>query len=221
MHDPNYYGFYRGTVVSSKDPLKKGRIRFTCPQVYGKEVSDWAWPVTGAPGQNRMPYGIFSSSSTQTVNSAAAATFTTTEDSTSISLRYDSRLRVEEGGDYFLQFSAQFAKTGGSSGQADVWIAKNGVDIPNTRSRVTLQGNPNEVLVTLNYILDLDATDYIEIKTAAVGGATGITLAALTDNPSIIASLNLVGKYMPSKGSPVWVAFEGGDPNFPIWIGTF
>lgn len=24
----------------------------------------------------------------------------------------------------------------------------------------------------------------------------------------------------PLPGSPVWVAFDGGDPNFPVWLGV-
>jgi Type VI secretion system/phage-baseplate injector OB domain len=26
---------------------------------------------------------------------------------------------------------------------------------------------------------------------------------------------------VPNKGEGVWVMFEGGDPNFPVWVGTF
>lgn len=27
--------------------------------------------------------------------------------------------------------------------------------------------------------------------------------------------------YSPQVGEGVWVMFEGGDPNFPLWIGSF
>jgi hypothetical protein len=27
--------------------------------------------------------------------------------------------------------------------------------------------------------------------------------------------------YAPQLGEGVWVMFEGGDPNFPLWIGSF
>jgi len=211
---------YRGEVVNSNDPLKKGRIQFKCAQVYGKAVSGWAWPVSGVPGQNRMPYGIFSSGVDQTLSSTTVVSFDRTEDNTNIKLVDSTKLKVEEGGDYFFQFSAQFAKAGSSAGQADIWLRKNGTDIPRTRSRVALQGNPNELLATLNFIVDLEANDYVQIVAGIVSG-TDISLEAFTNNPSIIASLNLIGKYKPKKGSPVWVMFEGGDPNFPIWIGTF
>jgi uncharacterized protein involved in type VI secretion and phage assembly len=25
---------------------------------------------------------------------------------------------------------------------------------------------------------------------------------------------------MPKAGSTVWIAFEGGDPNHPVWVGV-
>ena len=26
---------------------------------------------------------------------------------------------------------------------------------------------------------------------------------------------------LPPVGAPIWIEFEGGDPNYPIWCGTF
>lgn len=39
---------YRALVRDSRDPSKKGRIRVSIPQVSGKEVTDWIWPVIGS-----------------------------------------------------------------------------------------------------------------------------------------------------------------------------
>jgi len=30
----------------------------------------------------------------------------------------------------------------------------------------------------------------------------------------------IVGNTEPEPNTPVWVMFEGGDPNFPLWIGS-
>jgi hypothetical protein len=43
-----FHGIYRGTVVSSKDPLNKRRIRVTVPQILGEEPTDWSWPMDSA-----------------------------------------------------------------------------------------------------------------------------------------------------------------------------
>lgn len=38
------YGKYRATVVDIDDPMQMGRIRVSCPHVYGESVSNWALP---------------------------------------------------------------------------------------------------------------------------------------------------------------------------------
>jgi len=225
-----FYGVYRGTCVDNNDPDGLGRITLQVTQILGSAITNWVPNMGGQIAQQRMPYGTFASTSTQLVsaaNTATVITFNTTEDSNYIELTNSSRLTVRETGDYFFQFSAMFAKAGSSSAQADIWLRKNGVDIPRTNSRITLQGNPNEVLVTLNYILDLDANDYVQVVFSSADTAmsikaySGLTLPTRPDIPSIIATLNLIGKYKPQPGTPVWVSFIDGDPNFPVWIGAY
>lgn len=41
-----FFGIYRGVVTDNNDPLSKGRLRATVPQVLGSEVTGWAWHVT-------------------------------------------------------------------------------------------------------------------------------------------------------------------------------
>lgn len=229
MLETRYYGFYRGIVVDNNDPKGLGRVKMLVPQILGDGVTDWAWPVGGAISQTQMPYGTFSSDFTQIVSAADTATvalFNITEDSNNVSLD-NSKIIAGETGDYFFQFSAQFYKPGGSAAQADIWLRKNGMDIPRTNSRVTLQGNPNEVLITLNYILDLDAGDYVEVVFSSADDTVGVIaypsapFPSRPALPSIIATLNLIGKYKPKANQAVWASFEGGDPNFPLWIGAF
>lgn len=228
--DKRFYGIYQGICIDGNDDEGLGRIKLKVPQVLGDAVTDWVPAVGGAISQTKYPYGTFSSTASQTVSGANAATvitFDTEEDSNNMSLANSSRLTVNETGDYFFQFSAQFYKSGGSSAvQGDVWLRKNGVDLPRTNSRFTLQGNPNELLLSLSYILDLDAGDYVQVvfssadagvQIVALGAQTSPTRPAL---PSIIATLNLVGKFKPQAGAPVWVSFIAGDPNFPVWMGV-
>ena len=152
MHSHNYPGFYRGIVADTVDPLNAGRIRMMVPQLFGEALTEWAWPVTGSISQMKYPYGTFSSNETQFVSAANAATvvtFNNVEDTNETEIVGGTKIKVKATGDYFFQFSAQFSRSSASTAQADIWLRKNGVDIPRTNSRVTLQGNPNEVLVTL------------------------------------------------------------------------
>ena len=44
----------------------------------------------------------------------------------------------------------------------------------------------------------------------------------LADNPTQWAwPVGVVGVSLPSVGEGVWVQFEGGDPAYPIWQGSF
>jgi hypothetical protein len=38
-----FFGIYRGTVTSSKDPKSQKRIKATIPQVLGTAPTDWMW----------------------------------------------------------------------------------------------------------------------------------------------------------------------------------
>lgn len=227
--DKRFFGTYQGICVDNNDPDDRGRITMQVPQVLGEAVTGWASPVGGAISQWNMPYATFASTQNQPVtgaNTITIATFDTIEDTNNIELLDSSKITVLESGDYFFQFSAQFYKTGASSSQADIWLRKNGIDIPLTASRATLQGNPNEVLITLNYILDLDPGDYVQVvfssadDTVRLVAHLGLTTPSRPDLPSIIATINLIGKYKPKPGTVVWASFLGGDPNFPIWIGA-
>lgn len=41
-----FYGKYRAMVVDVKDPEKRGRVRVTCPKVYGENKSPWCQPCS-------------------------------------------------------------------------------------------------------------------------------------------------------------------------------
>ena len=230
--DKRFYGIYRGVVVDSNDPDEKNRIRLQVPQILGQAVTNWAWEIVGGTGGVNVPYGTFSDTTDQQVtaaNTATAMKFNTVEDVNRTYVGTDTtRLYVEETGDYLFQVSPQFAKPGSSSSfQIDFWMRKNGQDIPRTTSRVTLQGNPNEVLGCVPVILDLNAGDYVQAmfssadNAATIQAHANLTSPTRPDCPSVIATISFIGKYKPQPGAGVWVMFEGGDPNFPLWLGAF
>ena len=39
-----HYGLYRGVCFDNNDPQNRHRIRLTCPQVLGSDVTEWVWP---------------------------------------------------------------------------------------------------------------------------------------------------------------------------------
>lgn len=50
-----FYGVYRGTVSSNKDPLNKRRLQVTVPAVLGTTATNWAWPLENASLKAAVP----------------------------------------------------------------------------------------------------------------------------------------------------------------------
>ena len=74
-----------------------------------------------------------------------------------------SQIKVLNAGVYNIQFSAQFDKSDGGKDEVEVWFAKNGVNIPDSNSLYSLQGNNDKLIAALNFMLPLQANDYIQI----------------------------------------------------------
>lgn len=230
MDEGKYPGIYRGVVVDNADPLNRGRLKLIVPQVSGETVTDWAWPVTGAQSQYQLPYITLTATNNQTVTAANTATivnFTNVEFSNNMELQDGNKIVATEYGEYFLQFSAVFAKNTSTSANVDIWYRYNGVNIPRSNTRVVTTGNPNEVTVTVAGIMPMEPGDYIQLVFSSpdanvqLRSFTGLTNPVRPDMPGIVFSANLVGKWKPKPDTGVWVMFEGGDPNFPVWIGGF
>lgn len=228
MNNKRFYGVYRGICVDSQDPDGLGRITVQVPQILGAAISNWAPNMGGQIAQYKMPYGTFQTTTNQslTQNAITIVNNWAEDDVNSVYLN-GTKLYVEETGDYFFQFSAVFNKATASSGKAEIWIRKNGVDVPNTNTITHLSGSDAETVTTVGFILDLDAGDYLEL--AMYTSSTNVSLKYYSAStsparpvmPGVIATLNLIGKYKPKPGTPVWVSFIDGDPNFPVWIGAY
>jgi hypothetical protein len=225
---PRFYGIYNAIVVDNKDPLNKGRLKLKVLQPTGTEVSAWAEPCIGALAQHKTPYAIFSSNVDQPLspNTATLISYDTTEDSNKISFS-GNRITVEEEGDYLFSFSAVFAKSNSAAETVDVWVRKNGTNVLRSNTRIVVQGNPNEVVMTVPFIVDLGPKDYLQLvmSTASTNSMTlthhhAATNPTRPETPSIIATISLVGKYKPKPGTEVWAMFVAGDPEYPVWIGT-
>lgn len=223
--DNRFYGIYRGVIADADDPLDLGRAKLYIPQVLGEAVTEWAWPVGGAINQINYPYGTFYTTTDQAIGvNTATVVNNWVEADTNKTYLDGTRIYVEETGDYFVQFSCMFIKTNASSGTANMWFRKNGADIPDSNTKITLAGNNSEITMTVSLILDLDAGDYIQFVSSASNTNTFLSHDSAgvgPATPGIIATINLIGKYKPRPNTPAWAMFEGGDPNFPLWVGVF
>jgi hypothetical protein len=123
---------------------------------------------TPPPKQHRNPrYGSFYDTTTQTaavINTAYAITFNTSDLSNGVTRGTPtSRIYVDTPNVYNVQFSAQLDKTAGGVGLVWIWLRKNGVNVPDSAGQIRIQGNNAEILAAWNYVLQLNAGDYIEL----------------------------------------------------------
>lgn len=72
-----------------------------------------------------------------------------------------TRIGVSEAGVYNVQFSAQI-RNGSGSGVIDIWFRKNGIDIPNSNTSITMQSNSAGV-AAWNYFVELIPGDILQI----------------------------------------------------------
>jgi hypothetical protein len=49
------YGIYRGTVADDRDTSGRRRLKLKVPQVFGTEITDWAWPREDASTKVQVP----------------------------------------------------------------------------------------------------------------------------------------------------------------------
>ena len=125
-------------------------------------------------------FGVFTSSATQTaaaINTPYGVTFDAQElglvDPASnvggfcyFDAANPSRIYITQGGVYNFQFSLQLDKTSGGVGLFYLWPRVNGVDVPNSASRVRIQGNDAELIPAWNFVLSIEPGDYFELMWA-------------------------------------------------------
>jgi hypothetical protein len=124
---------------------------------FDKELSDTF--ING--GQS--VYGSFYSSSMQSnASSINVMSFPNTFNNHCISVIDNTKITPKFKGIYNIQFSAQVEKTDSGSDNIEIWFRKNGVNIPNSNTRVNIDGNSAKLVASWNFIEMLD-NQYLEI----------------------------------------------------------
>jgi hypothetical protein len=248
-----YTGIYRGTVINTKDPLNKNRIILKVPQIFGNEITNWAYPIIGLPVSTKPIYASFVSLATQTISDSTknyVVAMETVENSYGINLvnpsstvtaltgttssvvpSETSAMQFLYAGTYNIQISAQIYTTigGNSFLTVDLWALQNGLPIPASTGQISVGAKNPYIVSSWNYILTVAAGDTVQFAWN-VNTSTATSLYAIAEQagppyqpsvPSFTVSANLIGNYTPKNNDNVWVMFEGGDPNYPLWLGTF
>lgn len=161
----------------------------------------WQTPVFGV-----SEYACFYSTQTQTTSPTdppKAMTYNNTDISSPfISIVNDglgnpNQITFLNDGVYNIQFSAQIEKTGGTDHQVYIWLRKNGVDVSNTNTNLTLKGNANYLVAAWNFFVSVTGGQYVEIMWFHTGSVSlkyeaANALIPCPATPSVILTVNKV-----------------------------
>ena len=145
-------------------------------------------------------YGEFLSTVTQTasaINTGQPITFNSLGAANNFTLVAGSRITAAVTGTYNFQFSAQLLDTTGGGDDVEIWLVKNGTAVANSNTRFSVKNANEAEFAALNYLVQLNATQYVELYWAT--GDTDVKLVTLASTmggpaiPSVIATIVPVG----------------------------
>ena len=140
---------------------------------------------------NWSAYGSFRDTTTQqidSVNTPKAMTFNQITpgingvSASGVSVEFGSHIVVARTGTYNIQFSAQLTKTDSGNDIMEIWLRRNGNDVPLSNSEITITASLRQV-ASSNYIIDLAAGDYVQLMYSSADIATRILAIAPQTNP--------------------------------------
>ena len=149
-----------------------------------------AWnklPYHGCPGY----WGSFWDSTSQVAALANTAYAIKLRDvdtaSRGIKIISNERITVDHAGIYSVTFSIQFSNTDNSIHDTDIWLRKNGVDVPASDSRFSVIARhgsvDGNVIGCVNFVLGLATNDYLELIWATTNVAAYIHAEAAASSP--------------------------------------
>lgn len=147
-----------------------------------------------------LPYsGSFYDSTTQANTSTPNLMRFNTTDPWTVGIHINSALKsriyFEHPGVYNIQFSTQFAKTDSGTDFVDIWLRKNGQNVPMTDTELRSWGNDDRQVAAWNFFVQADAGDYYELAWQSLD--KNISMLSTTGNgvpgiPSVIVTITQV-----------------------------
>lgn len=157
------------------------------------------WATAAAPPATAANYGEFLSTVDQTVitlNVGQPVTYNTPGLTNNFSLVSNSQITAGVAGVYNLQFSIQLLVSTGGGGNVEIWLRKNGLDVPATNTQFSVKNTNEAEFAALNLLVQMNAGDNVQLMWAA--DDIHLKLAAITPFagpaiPSVITTIVPVG----------------------------
>jgi hypothetical protein len=158
-------------------------------------------------------YGSFYDTTTQTNpvgNVPRSMSLNTTAITNGVSISgstnpFNTYIKTINAGVYNIQFSAQVDKTDGGTDDIIIWLRKNGIDLTDTATTLTLPTNNSKVVAAWNWFVSSATGDYYQI----IWRSADVDLRLLAEPisvdhpgiPSVIATVNRVDQFLSNTGS--------------------
>ena len=143
-------------------------------RLYFNQLDNMFSTLLGLTGAStlRSPNGSFYLTTQQTIpvtNTAYAVPFTNTLEANYVEIgSTTSHIVTRVAGYYNFQFSAQLAKTSGSTVNFWIWARLNGLDVDDSNTKIQLTGSSSaESVAAWNFVLPMQANGYFELMWAS------------------------------------------------------
>jgi hypothetical protein len=145
------------------------------------------------PPAGLLAYGAFHDETTQSasLNSATAVKLGKTDFSSGIKVVNQTKLTATYSGVYNVQFSLQFhgLSGGGSGTTTQVWLDKNGVAVPQSNTKVSVNNNSPYVVAAWNFFVALKAKQYVRLMWATDNTQIKIEASSASPGPAIPSAI--------------------------------
>ena len=143
-------------------------------------------------------YGSFYDTTTQIGGNGTIQSFQLNSSGATkgISITDLTGITVTHTGVYNIQFSAQINDNGGTTHDVYIWLRKNGLDIPNSNSRVEVGNNNNYIVAAWNFVEQFNSNDVINLMWYSESNTISIlydaTPTAGPEIPSLILTITQI-----------------------------
>jgi hypothetical protein len=118
---------------------------------------------------------------------------------------FNTYIKTENAGIYDIQFSAQVDKTDGGTDDIVIWLRKNGIDLTDTATTLTLPTNNSKVVAAWNWFVTSANGDYYQIIWRSADTDLRLLAEPITVDhpgiPSVIVTANRVDQFLSNTGS--------------------
>ena len=147
--------------------IPASRVPITFTDLISREWYRFLYNIFAVLGSGSLRYGTFYDTTDQTAaapNTAYAITFNNTDLSAGVYRGTPtSRIYVDRAGAYNFQFSAQLESITGAGKTVFIWARVNGTDIPDSATKIHMQGVNDAYVAAWNFVLRMNTGDYFEL----------------------------------------------------------